>query len=134
MSNCPKCGAKVKEDMSFCPKCGAPLKAEKPPAEAAAPASSTRRGEKAEEKAEEKGEKHEKAEKAEKYEKREVSFIAPFIGGLILIFLGVMAYLQVTRIIGREVAGAIFLIVVGIIIIIAAFYAMTVAAKRHPRA
>jgi uncharacterized membrane protein YvbJ len=129
MSNCPKCGAKVREDMSFCPKCGAPLKAEKPPAEAA-PTTAPRRSEKAEEKAE----KHEKGEKAEKYEKHEVSFIAPFIGGLILIFLGLMAYLQVTGILKRELAGALFLIIVGIIIIIAAFYAMTIAAKRHPRA
>lgn len=114
--------------MNFCPKCGAPLKAEKPPAEVALSAVSRRS-----EKAEEKKEKHEKAEKAEKYEKREVSFIAPFIGGLILIFLGLMAYLQVTGILERGTAGAIFLIVVGIIIILAAFYAMAVAAKRHPK-
>jgi len=123
MSYCPKCGAKVDEDMAFCPKCGAPLKVEQPPAEAK-PAPAPRRYEKAE-----KREKGEKREKTEKHEKREFSFMGPLIGGLILIFLGLMSYLQITHFIGREIAGALFLILIGIIIIVVGL----VAVMRHPK-
>ena len=125
MTYCPKCGTKVSEEMAFCPKCGAPLKAEKPPTEAVPPAGY--RPEKAEKA--EKHEKGEKREKTEKYEKRELGFIGPLIGGLILIFLGLMSYLQVTGFLGREAVGAFFLILIGIIIIIGVIY----AARRHPR-
>jgi len=40
-----------------------------------------------------KTEKREKSEKAEKHEKREYGYIGPLIGGLILIAVGLMAYL-----------------------------------------
>lgn len=117
--------------MIFCPKCGAPLKAEKPSEQPAAPTPMAYRGEKAEK--HEKEEKGEKGEKAEKYEKREYAFIGPLIGGLILIFLGFMAYLQISGFLGREVAGATFLIIIGIIIIVAAIYASMAASRRHPK-
>jgi len=124
MSYCPKCGTKVSEGMAFCPRCGAPLKAEKPPTEARPTGYRREKAEKAE-----KHEKQEKREKTEKHEKREFGFVGPLIGGLILIFLGLMSYLQVTGFLGREVVGASFLILIGTIIIIGVIY----AARRHPR-
>jgi len=134
MPYCPKCGTKVSEEMAFCSKCGAALKVEQPPAEAAPPA--PYRAEKAEKhekrEKEEKGEKREKKEKTEKHEKREFGVLGPLIGGLILIFFGLMFYLQITGFLGREVATALFLIIVGIVIIIGVLYAAMMAARRHP--
>ena len=129
MPYCHKCGAKVSDEMAFCPKCGAALKAEKPQVEAApAPAlPRAEKGEKAEKR--EKEEKAEKGEKAEKHEKGEFGILGPLIGGLVLIFLGLMSYLQITGILGREVAGASILIIIGVIIIVGAIY----ATRRHPR-
>ncbi|MDH5754847.1 MAG: hypothetical protein OEY95_06580 [Candidatus Bathyarchaeota archaeon] len=99
------------------------MKVEQPPAEAK-PAPAPQRVEKAE-----KHEKKEKKEKTEKYEKRELRFIGPLIGGLILIFLGLISYLQVIGFVGREAVSALFLILIGIIIIIGAL----IAARRHPK-
>lgn len=124
MSYCPKCGTKVSEGMAFCPKCGAPLKAEKPPTEARPTSYRPEKAEKAE-----KHEKQEKEEKTEKHEKREFGLVGQLIGGLILIFLGLVSYLQVTGFLGKEVVGALFLILIGTIIIIGALY----AARRYPR-
>ena len=129
MPYCTKCGAKVREKMAFCPKCGAPLKVEKPPTEAVPP--ERYRSEKAEK--HEKGEKREKKEKTEKYEKREFGVIGPLIGGLILIFLGSMFYLQATGFLRREVTGALLLIIIGVIIIVGVLYAATMATRRHPK-
>lgn len=117
MSYCPKCGAKVEEEMTFCPKCGAPLKTEQPQ-------EWRRRAEKGE-----KAEKREKGEKAEKHEKREFGFIGPLIGGLILIFLGLTFYLQLLGYRVWEIAWAFFLVTIGIIIIIGTIY----ATRRYPR-
>ena len=125
MSYCPKCGTKVSKEMTFCPECGAPLKAEKLPTEPTPPA--RYRPEK-EEKAE-KHEKEEKKEKTEKHEKREFGVLGPLIAGLILICLGVMLYLQVTGFLRREIVGAFFLVIIGIMIIVLAM----VASRRHPR-
>jgi len=122
MPYCPKCGTGVREEMAFCPNCGAPLKVERPPAPAPP------RAEKAE-----KHEKKEKGEKAEKYEKREFEVIGSLIGGLILIFFGLMFYLQVTGFLDGEFVWALFLIIVGIIITVGGLYAAMTAAKRHPR-
>ena len=119
MVYCPKCGTEVSEEMVFCPKCGAALKAEQPRAH---------RAEKAE-----KQEKQEKREKSEKYEKREFGFIGPLIGGLILVFLGFISYLQVTGYLGRQIVGALFLVMIGVIIIVVGLYAMVLASRRHPR-
>ena len=135
MPYCPKCGTKVREEMAFCPKCGAALKVEQPPTEAvsvSAPfrAEKTEKHEKREK--EEKGEKREKEEKTEKHEKREFGVIGPLIGGLILIFVGFLFYLQVTGFLGRQVASALFLVIVGIIIIVGALYAAMMAARRNP--
>jgi undecaprenyl pyrophosphate phosphatase UppP len=115
--------------MAFCPKCGAPLKVEKPPTEAAPPA--RYRAEKAEKA--EKREKEEKREKTEKHEKREFGVIGPLIGGLILIFLGLMFYLQVAGFLRREAVYASFFILIGIVITVGSLYAVMIAARRHPR-
>jgi hypothetical protein len=127
MPNCPKCGAEVTEEMSFCPKCGAPLKAAQAPAEPRY--REYRRGEKSE-----KNEKAEKHEKGEKGEKHELGFLGPLIGGLILIFLGVAAFIRVTNP-GYDwrTVGAFILLLIGIIVIVVAIYGAFVLTKRHPR-
>jgi uncharacterized membrane protein YvbJ len=135
MPYCPKCGTKVREEMAFCPQCGAALKVEQTPTAAVSPpapyrAEKTEKHEKHEK--EEKGEKREKEEKAEKHEKREFGVIGPLIGGLILILIGFLFYLQITGFLGRQVASALFLIIIGIIIIVGALYAAIMAARRNP--
>jgi uncharacterized membrane protein YvbJ len=132
MSYCPKCGNKVEETMGFCPRCGAPLKLEAPvQAQPAPPA--PRREEKAE-----KGEKQEKREKqepekGEKHEKGEYGFVGWLIGGLILIFIGAMAFLNIHyHFVTPAVGTALFLLIVGVTIIIAAIYLVTTARKRSP--
>jgi cation transport ATPase len=132
LSTCKNCGNEVSEEMAFCPKCGAPLRATVTPT--VRKETKHIKSEKIEEK-EEKHEKHEKAEKEEKYEKSEFSFIGLIIGGLILIIIGFTSYLQITGIIDvklREILWAVFLIAIGIILILGAFYAMTAAKKRNP--
>jgi uncharacterized membrane protein YvbJ len=126
MSFCPKCGNKISEDMAFCPKCGAPLKVEQATAQPARPP--TYRHEK-----EEKSEKEEKREKSEKHEKHEYALIGPLIGGLILIFLGLMSYLSYAKIVDQKVWGALFFIFVGMIIIFGAIYGAILASRRHPK-
>lgn len=131
MVYCPKCGAEVSEEMSFCPKCGAPLKVEKPTVAAPTPAPERRE----KEEKQEKHEKHEKEEpeKREKHEKREFGFVGWLVGGLFLILIGVIVYIQVTGLLQREIAGALLLIIIGVVIIIVALYLWTTAAKRHPK-
>jgi len=138
MSYCPKCGAKTREEMNFCPKCGATLKAEKitAPAPTTVPPSPTphvkvEKEEKHEK--EEKGEKHAEPEKGERYEKRESAFMGPLIGGFILIFAGLAFYAMLTSSISWQTIGAVFFVVIGIIVIAGAVYAATMAARRHPR-
>ncbi len=129
MVYCPKCGTQVEDNMTFCPRCGAPLKAE-------APARAVQRNEKAEK--QEKGEKQEKQEKqepekGEKHEKGEYGFIGWLVGGLILIALGAMAFLSVYyNFVNLAVAWALFLLVIGVIIIIIAIYFATTVKKRSP--
>jgi uncharacterized membrane protein YvbJ len=118
MPYCPKCGAEVSEGMDFCPKCGATL----------GPLPPRMRREK-----EEKHEKREKSEKAEKHEKREYGYIGPLIGGLILIAVGLMAYLHTIKPEYTREWGAILLIAVGAIILVIAIYAAMTAAERSPK-
>lgn len=110
--------------MSFCPKCGAALKVEQPTAPPPPPSMTYRRNEKEE--------KEEKQEKGEKHEKRGYSFLGPLIGGLVLILLGLVTYLRITLSISQDIINAFVLVVIGIIIIIAAIYAATMASRRHP--
>jgi len=122
MPYCPKCGTEVTEGMNFCSKCGATL----------GPLPPRVRREKAE-----KHEKQEKSEKAEKHEKGEYAnrwiFIGMLIGGLILIFSGLNAYLRMFSPWYTRYSQPIFLIVIGIIIIFIAIYATMAAVERSPR-
>jgi len=126
MSYCPKCGHKVDETMTFCTNCGASLKTATyqgaPPSNAPYP---TRY---------EKQEKHEKLEKEEKHEKGQGGMMVGWlVGGLILVFLGVVAYTNIVYnwISGPEV-GAILLVVIGIIIIVTGIYVATRARQHFP--
>jgi len=139
MSSCPKCGAKIREEMNFCPKCGTSLKAQVaavPPPPAAPqppPTQAPIRVEKEEKREkEEKGEKREKEEKEERREKREYAFMGPLVGGVILILLGFGLYLLLTTAISWEVIGAVIFVIIGIIIIVGAVYAAVTASRRHP--
>jgi predicted nucleic acid-binding Zn ribbon protein len=130
VSYCPKCGNKISEEMSFCPKCGAPLKAEQA---APGPAPTTYRGgEKSE-----KHEKREKGEKGEKREKREYAFLGPLIGGLILVFIGLTFYVKTSGIVADEnlmsILWALFFVIIGVVVVVAAVYGVVMASRRHPR-
>ena len=124
MVYCPNCGAQVDEDMTFCSKCGAPLKAVKPET------LTEPRRERFERRRDEKAEKQEKQEKGEKYEKREHGFIGSLIGGSILIFLGLMSYLQILGYNVWKYTGAFFFIIIGLVIIISILARM--ARRRNP--
>ncbi len=146
MPFCPKCGNEVNEEMDFCPKCGASLKGE-PPWDLEKWGKEfgermAKRGREIGERMSEgagradMGEKYEKDgqyEKAEVHEKREFAFVGPLIGGLILIFLGLMFYLQVTGSLNTGLVGASFFIVIGVIIIAAGIFAATMARRRNPQ-
>src|SRR5512137_1708056 len=84
MSYCPKCGNKVDETMAFCPNCGFSLKTGTyrvpPPPFPPAPT----RNEK-----QEKQEKHEKSQQQEKGQHRYFGWI---IGGLLLLFFGIVYF------------------------------------------
>jgi uncharacterized membrane protein YvbJ len=123
VSYCPKCGEKVTEEMTFCPKCGVSLRTAEPQVEARTV--TYRRHEKEE--------KQEKGEKHEKHEKHQYPFIGWLIGGLILIFIGLTAYLNINYPGQSGVMWAFFLVLVGLLIIIGGVYFAMVAAKRHPR-
>lgn len=122
MPYCPNCGAEIKEEMTFCPKCGASLKIEEPVDWR------ERRRVLREERRE--ARRSEKEEKTEKHEKHEYAPMGPLIAGLALIFLGVLAYLQVTGMIQGQFLGALFLLVIGIIIL---FYGAIIVSRRHPK-
>jgi uncharacterized membrane protein YvbJ len=126
MVYCPKCGTEVEENMTFCPRCGASLKVE-------AAVRPMRRDEKAEK--HEKQEKREKQEpeKGEKHEKGEYGFIGWLIGGLILIVIGAMAFLNINyNFINTAMGWALFLLILGVIIIIVAVYFASMARRRSP--
>ena len=74
-----------------------------------------------------KDEKGEKSEKTEKHEKGEFGILGQLIGGLILIFIGITSYLQISGYVRSDILWAFFLIVVGILIIVGAIF----ATRRH---
>jgi len=132
MPYCPKCGNQIEDNMTFCPRCGAPLKVETPAQ--AAPASVAQRSEKGEKN--EKGEKQEKQEpeKGEKHEKGRHGFLGFLIAGLVLVFLGIIAYYDITVGLPRsELMGPVMLLVIGIAIIIVGVYAAMMAKRRNPQ-
>jgi len=136
MPNCPKCNSRVTEAMSFCPNCGASLKVAPPPAPAPAPAPAAPPVRQEKQEKQEKGEKGEKQEpeKGEKHEKQGVGLLAPIIGGIVLVMLGVMAYLSTVQPSIQPMLGAYFLVIIGIVVIVAAIYGAMIAARRHPPA
>lgn len=121
MPYCTECGIEVSEEHNYCPSCGMPLRAERV-------IYRTERGEK-----QEKGEKMDKQEKGEKYEKGEVSPVLPLVGGLILIFMGVIYYLNAFRVVVIREVWPYFIILLGLVIIVAAIYAGINASKRFPQ-
>lgn len=126
MSYCPKCGNKITEDMVFCPKCGASLKTEQATPQPQRPVTYRHEKEEKREKGSEKGEKHEKREK------REYAFIGPLIGGIILLFIGLSAYLSITGY-NQRILWAFFFVAVGLLIVAGAIYGALMASRRHPR-
>lgn len=128
MEHCPKCGAKVSEEMTFCPQCGAALKVKEP-----MPPERYRRekGEKQEKR--EKDEKTEKGEQPEKYEKQEFGILGPLIGGLILILVGFMSYLVTTGVITFRSILPFVLVIIGVIVIVGVFIGAVMARGRHPK-
>lgn len=127
MSYCPKCGNKITEDMIFCPKCGAPLKVEQATAQPQRPVTYRHEKDEKTEKGSEKGEKHEKREK------HEYGFIGPLIGGIIILFIGLSAYLSITGI-NPNILWAFFFVAIGFLIVVGAVYGALMASRRHPRA
>ncbi len=122
MPYCTKCGAELTGEIKFCPKCGASLGPSPPRAQM------------------EKEEKHEKREKSEKAEKREKGeygsrwmYIGLLIGGFVVILAGLNAYLRIVSPWYTRYSEAVFLIVIGILVILIAIYAAMTAAKRSPR-
>jgi len=127
MSYCPKCGNKVEETMTFCPRCGASLRVETPPKQG--PPTTYRRDEKSEK--QEKKEKKE-PEKGEKNEKGERSHIGWLIAGIVVIIIGMLAFLRAYGVIASQFEGPIMLLIVGVAIIIVAVWLSLMARKRNP--
>jgi cation transport ATPase len=132
MPYCPKCGNDITDEMTFCPKCGATLKIAQGSAYVST-ARMRRRDEKAEkDEKSEKSEKNEKHEHNEKHEKRGYSFLGPLIGGLILLFIGLTAFLEITNAAGKLMV-AFFFVFVGVLILVGVIYGAVMAGRRHPR-
>ena len=129
MVYCPKCGNKVPDDMNFCNNCGASLRVgQTPPTTRPRVLYEYQRGEKREK--QEKDEKREKDEKSEKQEGGPFSIIGPAIGGLFLIFLGVI-FLYPTQL-NTTYMWAAFFMAMGVAVIIVALYVFLKASKKNP--
>jgi len=126
MSYCPKCGNKVDETMVFCPKCGASLKMGTAWQAGPTPAYPPYRHEKDEKHEEKYREKHEKAGNGYGF----------LIGGIVIVLLGLLAYINATTSIFHRLSGpaasALFLIVMGILIVVAGVYYSTRSRRRNP--
>ena len=124
MSYCSKCGNKVEENMAFCSRCGAPLRS----GDVTSVSLRTQRKENAE-----KQEKNEKTEKTEKTEKGEYGFVGWLIGGLILITIGLLATLQIAKIIPTGTMIPSLLLIIGSIVVVSALYFVNLSRKRTPK-
>ena len=98
MPYCPKCGNEVSEEDEFCSKCRTPLK------EGVVYQRVRRRDE--------------KDEKGEKGEKGENDRFGPFVGGLIICWLGVLLLLSNQNIIRSSDFGGYFLMGIGAILVV----------------
>ena len=100
--------------MKYCPKCGASLTAE----------TARRPGA---------YEKEEKQEKEEKHEKEETSRFWALIGGLFLVLVGVVSIITAFVDLPQPWRGALWLIIVGAVIMVVAIYMAIRASGRSPR-
>ncbi|HLC01389.1 MAG TPA: zinc ribbon domain-containing protein [Candidatus Bathyarchaeia archaeon] len=136
MPYCPKCGNKVEEGMAFCPRCGASLKMET--AYQAAPTPSPPPAPPMRQEKAEKGEKNEKQEKqqpekGEKHDTSQFGFLGFLVGGLILILIGAVAYINATTSWLRGgLASSVILLLIGVVIIIVGVYVATMARRHMP--
>ncbi|MGW8179547.1 MAG: zinc ribbon domain-containing protein [bacterium] len=101
MPYCPRCGNEVTEEDEFCSKCRTPLK------EGVVYHRVRRRDEK-----------DEKDEKGEKGEKGEDDKYGPIVGGLIVVWLGVLLLLSNQNIIRSSDFGGYFLMGIGAILVL----------------
>ncbi|MGD0330685.1 MAG: zinc-ribbon domain-containing protein [Nitrososphaeria archaeon] len=115
MPYCPKCGAEISSDAAFCPKCGNQILVSAiPSASTTSPAERRQYGEKRE--------KQEKREKGEKTEKGGGSGdrSGPIVGGLILIWLGIVFYVIQVGYVTGSYWWSYFLIGIGVILLVQA--------------
>jgi amino acid transporter len=84
----------------------------------------------------EKGEKQEQQqpEKGEKHEKGEFGFVGFLIAGLVVLVIGVVAFLRVTGALAGVWEGPLTLLVIGFAIIIVGVYVAMMARRRYPPA
>jgi len=128
VSYCPKCGNKVDETMTFCPRCGASLKMETSWQSSPAPASTTRPPVR-----NEKQEKGEKGEKQEKHEKGGGGYFGWFIAGMVIIFIGLIAFANSTmHFLNSAASSAVVLLVIGVLIVAVGVYFSSKARSRNP--
>jgi hypothetical protein len=129
MPYCQKCGNKVDENMTFCPRCGASLRDQTAQSQTPPP---TYRGRNEKGEKNEKNEKNQQQEKGEKHEKGQTGYVGFLIGGLVLIVIGFFSLLNAWGYFNSVPSTALFLLVIGVIIIIAAAYLASTARKRFP--
>lgn len=122
MPYCSKCGTEIAVGMQYCPKCGASIETLR---------ISREKHEKQEK--EEKHEKEEKFEKHEKYEKQERNHSWMLLAGFILIVFGLFSIISTYIGLSSTDKGAIFLVLVGVVIMIIAFYGTTKAVRSSPK-
>jgi hypothetical protein len=129
MSYCPKCGNEVDPTMTFCPNCGASLKT----LTTSQSTPSTSQPQYEYRYRRHRREKEEKNEKSEKHEKPGGSYTGYLIGGLVLIALGVLAFVNsITNFFNGPIASAMFLVIIGVIIAVAGIYYASRARQRNP--
>jgi hypothetical protein len=116
---CPKCGSEIDESMVFCPKCGASLKVEPRLAQP-----TDWRNQRRQWREQRRQWRHEnQGDWAEKHEKQEQSFLGPLIGGVALILLGLLVYLGVTNVLNWQSLQAVFLVLLGLLILFGGVFA-----------
>jgi hypothetical protein len=128
MTFCVKCGTEVPEGAGFCPKCGNQMTVTAPLGRRELREERRRR------RREEKQEKQEKEEKNEKHEKGEKSGdrTGPFVGGLILIWLGISLYLAQTGYVNWDMWWPYFIIGIGVILIVLALIRYSSSQHKAP--
>ena len=134
MPHCPKCGSEVSQEMAFCPKCGAPLTTQRREdwrEELRARREEWRQQRREWRRQRSEVEKSEKGEEWEKTEARHYMFSGPLIGGLVLVILGIMFYFFITNGLGLEMLAALFFVLIGVVVIVAAVYGAVVLERRH---